>query len=61
MTLKSIINEIVGSMLPDNNNQLSQGMPFPQQLIDILSKYNVGNLKAKTFQDFMALGLNIVI
>lgn len=48
-------------MLPDNNNQLSQGMPFPQQLIDILSKYNVGNLKAKTFQDFMALGLNIVI
>ena len=56
-TLKLIINEIIGSMLPDINSQLSDGMELPQKIWEVLAKYDISDLRSQTFLDFTAVGM----
>lgn len=58
-SLKAIINEIIGSMLPGVNEQLAMGMDLPDKIWEMLSKYDVSDVAVKMFKDYLALGLKI--
>ncbi len=55
--MKAIINEIVGSMLPDLNEQLASGIEIPEKLWETLAKYDISDVMSKTFLDFISVGL----
>jgi hypothetical protein len=56
-SLKSIINSIVGSMLPSINGDIQAGIPIPDNIQKILAKFDISEIKAQTFLDFLAAGL----
>lgn len=56
-TLKLIINEIIGSMIPDLNSQLSDGIELPEKIWEALAKYDISDLRSKTFLDFTSVGM----
>jgi S-methylmethionine-dependent homocysteine/selenocysteine methylase len=46
-------------MLPDLNEQLSNGMDIPDKIWEQLAKYDVADLLSKMFQDYIALGVKV--
>jgi hypothetical protein len=58
-SLRSIINSIVGSMLPTINSGIQAGIPIPDNIQKLLAKFDISEIRAQTFLDFLAAGLII--
>jgi hypothetical protein len=46
-------------MLPDLNEQLASGMDIPAKVWELLAGFDVSDVAAKVFMDYMAVGLKI--
>ena len=58
-SFKSIINSIVGSMIPTVNSGLVDGIGLPAALKNITEQYKITDLKIQTFQDYVGVGLSV--
>lgn len=57
--MKSILNSIVGSMIPSVNRELVQGMKVPDALFNLTEKFRISQLQMQTDLDYLGLGFTI--
>lgn len=56
---KSILNSIVGSMIPSLNSQLETGFELPEIITNITQEYKVTGLEVRSYLDYLAAGISI--
>lgn len=58
-SFRSIINSIVGSMIPSLNSDLVGGMPLPDQILNLTEQYHITKMEVRSYLDYLAAGISI--
>ena len=46
-------------MIPSLNSQLVEGMPLPDQILNITEQYHISKMELRSYLDYLAAGLSL--